>query len=122
MTVEGDRRAGHPGRRVADAERELIRAEVRGELRAQRRRWLIVWLLTLAFSSYAWYLADDANDGTGKVARAAQAQAQEATLVATKACQRSKRFLPYFVESLDRSSSIPPSELNAFRTLVPRRC
>lgn len=126
-----ERRTHGPGRRDDDEERELIARTVREEVRAMRRRWFVVWILTLALSVVAWKLATDANDRAGKAARVAQVtadnavkQADQAKAAARIQCVRSKRFLPYFTEVLLKSSTITQhaDDLQDYRTLLPKHC
>lgn len=126
-----ERRTHGPGRRDADEERELIARTVREELRAMRRRWFVVWILTLALSVVAWKLASDANDTAQDAANTAQrtanaavTQAEEARAAAKVQCVRSKRFLPYFTEVLLTGSTITrhPDDLRDYRTLLPKSC
>lgn len=117
-----DRRDDVPGRRATDEELQIIARQVRIEVRKLRWRWFVVWLITLILSVVAWRLADRANERTHRQADAAQVQADKARATARTACIRGKRFLPYFVQTLERSSDITPAELKKFRTLVPARC
>lgn len=118
----GERRHHFPGRRADDEERALISTAVREELRRQRRRWIATWLLTLALSSYAWYLATKANDRAQRTADDANRNAEIARKQGRQQCVRSKLFLPYFTQTLERASDIPPEELRDFRVLVPKHC
>lgn len=119
-----DRREELPGRRASDEELEVIAREVRVELAKMRRRWLVVWVLTLVLSAVAWRIASDANDTAQRTADQAVHQSDRARKLAAVQCVRSKRFLPYFTEVLLKDSSIAqhPDDLRDYRTLIQPHC
>jgi hypothetical protein len=115
-----DRRTGL--RRDADHEQRAITLAVRDELVRQRRRWIATWLLTLALSGWAWYLASDANDRTNALAQRADVTAKRAARQSRLQCERSRRILPFFVQTLERASDAPREEVQAFKALLPKHC
>lgn len=65
-----DERRGSIGRRQSD----VARSQVREEIRRLRLRWLALWLLTLAFSSLAWYRAEDNGKESEQAVKASRAR------------------------------------------------
>lgn len=64
--VPDERRRDMPvGRRRQD----IIRAQVRDEIRRLRVRWLAVWAITLAFSAFAWYTAERNSERADRALR-----------------------------------------------------
>lgn len=122
--VDDERRAESPGRRADDVEHEYIARAVRLEVRKTKRRWFVVWVLTLALSVVAWRLAADANDVAQDTADNAARQATIARQSTRIQCLRSKRFLPYFTQVIVEGTDIRehPDDLKAFRTLIQPRC
>lgn len=65
-----ERRRDNPiGRRRQD----IIRAQVREEIRRLRLRWLAVWAITLFFSAFAWHTAERNSDRSDSALRASRA-------------------------------------------------
>lgn len=134
--LRGDeRRTVQPGRRHADEEREVIATavaeevdRVRDEMRHRDRRsklqWLVVWLLTLVMSFFAWRTADTANSRANRVADDANHNADVARAQTRQACLRSKRLLPYLTQALVNASDMEqhPEDFRAYKSLTAKHC
>lgn len=109
-------------RRDADVERDAIEDAVRHELVRQRRRWLAVWLLTLAFSAWAWDRAEVANHHVNKLAHRADTTARGAAKLAHTNCERSRVIGPEIVADYRKRHVLSPEHLATFESLIPEHC
>lgn len=127
--TEEERRRELPGRRDSDEDRAMVAHLVRTELHAQRKRWLVVWLLTLMLSVIAWRIADSANDRVSKQVDASTRQAEAAERSASKAqaqarvnCSRILLVAPDLVADYEERGVLSGRKLEAYRSLIPKRC
>lgn len=119
--TDEERRDG-PGRRQTDEEVELIARAVREEVRRLRWRWLIVWIVTLVFSSFSWHQASVATEDVHDQAKQADLTAQKVQAEAKRSCLRVLVVAPDIVRDYEVRKVLTGRKLAVYKGLIPKHC